>query len=221
MRHIKTFKLFENTENNDNSISYQFISPVIADMDFREENFWNNAYSKRELENYLNSEGLMSDFIYQLEYFIGDNELGDEPFEDALTKYIEENYTNYWDFYDNEVIPKNITDITSYVRDSALLYESIKEDFNQSNLSEYFEYFELISIEMVGEDFENYKNCDCILVEVKSLRELSEGELKMVKDYLTGQYSDGWGEGFEQHERERWFIKTWNDTDFFIEEYKK
>lgn len=43
---------------------------------------------------------------------------------------------------------------------------------------------------------------------VKTIRELSNGEIEIIKDYISGQFSDGWGEGFEQRE-----VETWHDDD--------
>lgn len=40
------------------------------------------------------------------------------------------------------------------------------------------------------------KLCGCAIVELK--QELSERDWNALFDYISGQYSDGWGEGFEQ-----------------------
>jgi hypothetical protein len=53
-------------------------------------------------------------------------------------------------------------------------------------------------------------------------KELTPGELDEVKDYLSGQYSDGFGEGFEQQEirvdQGELYVSLWNSTDeFFID----
>ena len=45
---------------------------------------------------------------------------------------------------------------------------------------------------MVGDEL--YGVMDC-----KVREPLNEGELRIFKSYMSGQMSDGWGEGFEQH----------------------
>lgn len=42
------------------------------------------------------------------------------------------------------------------------------------------------------------KLCGCAIVELK--QELSERDWNSLFDYISGQYSDGWGEGFEQRD---------------------
>lgn len=42
------------------------------------------------------------------------------------------------------------------------------------------------------------KLCGCLNVELRE--PLNEGEKAVLCDYISGQYSDGWGEGFEQRE---------------------
>lgn len=42
------------------------------------------------------------------------------------------------------------------------------------------------------------------LAVVRTVEELSQQGIEEVKNYLTGQYSDGWGEGFEQRPIEEW-----------------
>ena len=51
--------------------------------------------------------------------------------------------------------------------------------------------------------------------------ELDNHELHELRDYLTGQYSDGWGEGFEQREIQTGdrdcpeiYVSFWNSCDF-------
>ena len=42
------------------------------------------------------------------------------------------------------------------------------------------------------------------LAVVRAIEELSQQGIEEIKDYLTGQYSDGWGEGFEQRPIKEW-----------------
>jgi hypothetical protein len=42
------------------------------------------------------------------------------------------------------------------------------------------------------------------LAVVRAVEELSQQGIEEIKNYLTGQYSDGWGEGFEQRPIKEW-----------------
>ena len=67
------------------------------------------------------------------------------------------------------------------------------------------------SVEICGN-----KLCGCMNVELRE--PLNEGEQAALCDYISGQYSDGWGEGFEQREIEvedgKLYVHFWQDHDF-------
>lgn len=58
------------------------------------------------------------------------------------------------------------------------------------------------------------------VITVKSYGELDKTELIDLTEELTGQLSDGWGEGFEQREirlgDEKVYISFWNSDDYFL-----
>ena len=60
------------------------------------------------------------------------------------------------------------------------------------------------------------KLCGCLNVELRE--SLNEGEQAVLCDYISGQYSDGWGEGFEQRdirvEDGTLAVHFWQDHDF-------
>ena len=60
------------------------------------------------------------------------------------------------------------------------------------------------------------KLCGCLNVELQG--SLNEGEQAVLCDYISGQYSDGWGEGFEQREIDvgdgKLYVHFWQDHDF-------
>ena len=60
------------------------------------------------------------------------------------------------------------------------------------------------------------KLCGCLTVELRE--PLNEGEQAALCDYISGQYSDGWGEGFEQREIDagdgKLYVHFWQDHDF-------
>ena len=60
------------------------------------------------------------------------------------------------------------------------------------------------------------KLCGCLTVELKEA--LLDDEQTVLCNYISGQYSDGWGEGFEQREIEvedgKLYVHFWQDHDF-------
>ena len=60
------------------------------------------------------------------------------------------------------------------------------------------------------------KLCGCLTVELKET--LLDDEQTILCNYISGQYSDGWGEGFEQREIDvgdgKLYVHFWQDHDF-------
>ena len=85
---------------------------------------------------------------------------------------------------------------------------AIKEELcNQSRYGEATYYEKLISTKIICEKINNtiFGAAEC---EVSD--DWTDDDTAQLKEYLSGQYSDGWGEGFEQHE-----IASYEEDDEF------
>ena len=107
----------------------------------------------------------------------------------------DESYNEY------EGCPLNGHDLLQY---ADAVNEAVKKDIADFNgdLMQYYHEDDFVrrkvvsavpSVEICGN-----KLCGCMNVELRE--PLNEGEQAALCDYISGQYSDGWGEGFEQRD---------------------
>lgn len=80
-------------------------------------------------------------------------------------------------------------------------FESLKDDFNQNDLKQYYTYkeynhdFKILTLEVT-----ELIDTNIVKGSIKTDRDLTPDEIDSIKDYIEGQCSDGWGEGFEQEQ---------------------
>ena len=142
-------------------------------------------------------------------------------FYSPLTADFFPNEPDYEDeFYDEyEGCPLDGHDLLQY---ADAVDEAVKKDIADFNgdLMQYYHEDDFVrrkvvsavpSVEICGN-----KLCGCMNVELRE--PLNEGEQAALCDYISGQYSDGWGEGFEQREIDvgdgRLYVHFWQDHDF-------
>lgn len=111
--------------------------------------------------------------------------------------------------YYEDVILQGITDETmpEEQQRGLMLYFSGTESINQK--------VESVKISVENRDGKLYGVAVCDLKQPLTAVELTE-----LKDYITGQYSDGWGEGFEQRPRVcadgDLYVHFWQSEGFYI-----
>ena len=142
-------------------------------------------------------------------------------FYSPLTADFFPNEPDYEDeFYDEyEGCPLDGHDLLQY---ADAVDEAVKKDIADFNgdLMQYYHEDDFVrrkvvsavpSVEICGN-----KLCGCMNVELRE--PLNEGEQAALCAYISGQYSDGWGEGFEQREIEvedgKLYVHFWQDHDF-------
>ena len=142
-------------------------------------------------------------------------------FYSPLTADFFPNEPDYEDeFYDEyEGCPLDGHDLLQY---ADAVDEAVKKDIADFNgdLMQYYHEDDSVrskvvsavpSVEICGN-----KLCGCMNVELRE--PLNEGEQAALCGYISGQYSDGWGEGFEQREIDvgdgKLYVHFWQDHDF-------
>lgn len=94
-------------------------------------------------------------------------------------------------------------------------------DSSDSELSEYLNeevHGELADIVTKISPTAKYSGSSVIsTTECETTQELDKDQIKKLTDYITGQFSDGWGEGFEQQpipvDREYIYAEFWSSGD--------
>lgn len=100
--------------------------------------------------------------------------------------------------------------------------EAVKKDIADFNgdLMQYYHEDDSVRSKVVtaipSVEVHGNKLCGCLTVELKE--PLLDDEQTILCNYITGQYSDGWGEGFEQREIDagdgKLYVHFWQDHDF-------
>ena len=142
-------------------------------------------------------------------------------FYSPLTADFFPNEPDYEDeFYDEyEGYPMDGHDLLQY---ADAVDEAVKKDIADFNgdLMQYYHEDDSVRSKVVSVvpsvEIHGNKLCGCLNVELRE--SLNEGEQAVLCDYISGQYSDGWGEGFEQRdirvEDGTLAVHFWQDHDF-------
>ena len=112
----------------------------------------------------------------------------------------------------DEAVKKDIADFNGDLKKDIA-------DFN-GDLMQYYHEDDSVRSKVVSAvpsvEIHGNKLCGCLNVELRE--SLNEGEQAVLCDYISGQYSDGWGEGFEQRdirvEDGTLAVHFWQDHDF-------
>ncbi|MFR3669384.1 MAG: hypothetical protein ACLTVV_17005 [Ruminococcus sp.] len=133
---------------------------------------------------------------------------------------------DYNDFEEEQVFFEgdDLTEYASVIQEKIAEYNRVGHDDDRTdNLMDYFDGSAAIK-EKVVSAVPSVKESDgvlygCTTLELKEYLEAEE--LSELCEYLTGQYSDGWGEGFEQQEIQvgdgEIYVHFWQGDDYEIQ----
>jgi len=215
MKHLKKYKIFEAEikrtfdewlknpkASKKDSFDYQFEFPVKKVFNIDESNL-----DIDNIADYLKKErgcNLYRDIANEIDLSSGLDE--DEEIPTISEEEVKSNIDQYFDTwlaqeYNNDMAKFFRMYDLDFEEDhlSEENFEDLKDNFNESHLENYYTYreynhdFKILSLEVT-----KLKNGNKIVGEIKIDRELTDDEMESVEDYLVGQCSDGWGEGFEQ-----------------------
>ena len=226
MKHLKLFEDF-NTESLDKmnlsgeertklvdlglggSKTVYFVSPLTVSDDYTAMYDYLQELDPRQVVDIMSEYGF--DFSYALSQG-EDREENDDSDPDA--EFFDTIWSELQDSSNQQVkLEDSAIDLTE-------LQEEIVTDFNSSNLFQYYEgNNQTRSIKAIGlTDDGEFK------VKVEFEEEATKADIESMKDFLSGQYSDGWGEGFEQvaigrnrYSRRKtqpdYYVHAWSDSE--------
>lgn len=129
---------------------------------------------------------------------------------------------NDWGDYENEPEDLTAAEAMEYEEEILALIEKEKlHDDDERGLAVYLDDPLIQKIHSINPTVEEWNGELWCVTEVQTLGDLSSSELVELTDWLSGQFSDGWGEGLEQREIKaddgELFISFWDASDrFFI-----
>lgn len=200
MKFIKSFKIFEDIHDHNihddslkNTFTYLFSSPISVVQHYDE-----NNQDLEQVFNYITDEQ-GHDIVEEMsdELDITKDEFLDD-IDDNFDKYLNRRYGksrvgargNMYDRFFDEYFGGE-TDIEDEE------YKDLVNSFNEEDLKQYFD--EEVDFKILKMEAQHSKSYTRMFnVKVETDKDLTDEDIQKVKDYLTGQYSDGFGEGYEQ-----------------------
>lgn len=209
MKHIKLFEEYSPVEFSPEQVdrltslgmpmskTFRFESPIFIRLDYQS---WFESASQYGVDEFVTqAQDVGFDFSYEYRQY-QDEEIDEDEFFEAV-----EDEIRRADFMETELSYQGVVEAADFKDD-------LVNDFNESTLEEYTEVpgVETIRAKEVTQDGN-------FVVEVVALSDL---DIEAMKEELTGQYADGWGEGYEQQEHDldgvSYYVHTWRDRGFEI-----
>lgn len=199
------------SDTNTNLISIKFKIPAIAKKDFDENIFGYYYYEIDELCDKLIEDGYDAEwFREQYKRWADQNDNDDFDIE----AYVDSEWNGNWNNFQAEFELDGLIDDIVDRSENRDIYDKLKENFNEDDMLQYFDEakeYDLVSMKVIGDKFDEESR---FTVEVTGTRELTDIEIDEIINYLEGQCSDGFGESFEQHVVEGYYVSTWwSDVD--------
>ena len=177
--------------------TFTFESPIFIQLNY--ERWYEKTSSNYSIDDFVSmADDLGFDFRYEYQQY-EDEEITEDEFFDAA-----------WE----EVKRANFTEPLQYSTvESDDFADDLIDDFNESKLENYCDVPGVETIRAKG-----ITRAGMFSVDVVASADL---DIEQIIDYLGGQYADGWGEGYEQHEHVldndlEYYVHTWRARDFEI-----
>ena len=115
--------------------------------------------------------------------------------------------------YENPVFLKfqdddEVYDLLDYSNSAYEIMKELKDDFNSNELEQWMpEDLNIISIRATDHNVNNSN----FTIKVRVKGNPTNEQITKIKEKISGQCSDGWGEGFEQTPvADRFYVSTWD-----------
>lgn len=148
---------------------------------------------------YILEQNMKRDAVYEMKVYV--------PLK--VTKYDE-------DFEEEEI------DGEPYMRDIREQVRQFNREDGERGFAEYYgkDNISRNKVYSIRPDVERVRDVMMGVAVIKMTKPLTEPEIEDLKDYLTGQFADGWGESFEQREinvsGNEIYVHFWDSQEYFI-----